>query len=163
MKYFTKEWSLGRFNDKKSEKAANDYIRYIDGIYNRLSPTLKLLAKNISLHDGIFKFVLLDRKNNVLEIEGVFGDLLFSYYNLNLKYNILESIKLINLNEMFSGNKMEILNDEIEIISDEKFSHKFLFDTYQELEILFTDVEMKIKNESSKNFKHQKCQFKEVS
>lgn len=160
MKYFTKEWCLGILNEKKINSIANEYNEYIDKIYYKLPVTLKLLAKNVSLHDGIVKSVLFDKKNNILEIYGIFGDLQFGYFNLGLRYFNVDAINISKVHEIFLNKNIEILNDEIEILSEEKFSHRFIFQTKQEFEILFTDIEITVTNASSKEHKMEICLLK---
>ena len=86
MKYFTKDWCFGKLDDKEYENVERNYQKYIENIYEDLPATLKILIKNINLHDGIIKKGTFLKKENLFELEGIFGDLNFGYFGLTLKY-----------------------------------------------------------------------------
>ena len=73
MKFFTRDWYSGSLPDLEYEKRLNDYADYLDSIYSEMPYTLKLLTKFISLHDGIVRKVIYQRKSKNLIFEILSG------------------------------------------------------------------------------------------
>ncbi len=155
MKYFTREWCSGGLSDEENDRIWEDYKKYIKDIYWKLPFVLKILTNDISLHDGIIKKTYFYVKEGVLEFSGIFGDLQIGYFGLNIKYFDVYKMDTAFLKSLFYKEKAEILYDEIEILPDNKYSHKLIFTNGKEMEIIFNDIELKITNEIPANYKKE--------
>lgn len=82
MEYFTNEWFFSRFSEDHIETAKTEYWSYMDGIFDGLPFTIKLLAKSINLHDGII--IETSREREKLNIDLFCGDLQTGYFLLQL-------------------------------------------------------------------------------
>lgn len=157
MKYFTKEWCSSKLEDQEIEENVKKYETYINEIQKNLPFTLKMLTKSINLHDGIIKKVSYSSEGNSLSIEGIFGDLQVGYFILELLYSNVSKLEKDVLSSVFKGQKLEVLSDEIELISKNLHAHRILFSTNKEIEITFSDMKIKINNSSSENYKKEPC------
>jgi hypothetical protein len=94
-----------------------------------------------------------------LSIEGIFGDLQVGYFNLKLRYLNTYKLEEDILYSVFRDQKVEILSDEIELISKDFYSHRMLFSTNKEIEITFSDMEIKISSSIPESYKKEFCQI----
>ncbi len=160
MKYFTKKWCLGELEDWELNKIMDNYHQYIEEIYPKLPVTLKLMVRSISLHDGFITSAKFLENEEALQIDGVFGDLSFGYFNLRIKYyNIIKINKNI-LKQLFENTKLEVLSDEVKILASEQYSHRIVFSTGKEIEVIFKNLLLEIGNEVSENFRNNRCTLK---
>lgn len=135
------------------------YKKYIDSIYNEILFVLKLFAKSIFFHDGIINKVLFSRENNCVKIEGVFGDLGTGYYSLEIKYKNVHNLNEEVFSSILKNQSKEILSDEIEVLVNHRYAHRFFFSDKTEIEIIFADVDVKIENTSRESYKKSICDF----
>ena len=163
MRFFTKKWHAGNMEDREMNETLNKYNEYITQIYAQLPVTLKILAKSISLHDGFIKNVLFFENQRKIIISGIFGDLEFGYYTLKLKYMDIQLKNLKLMKDIFSNKKLEILFNEIEVLHSNIYSHKFLFSSEKEIEIIFQNLELEIINDIPDNYKISKCLFNVIN
>lgn len=159
MKYFTKEWCFSDLDDHEIEKRLTSYRNYISNIYKNLPFALKLLAKNINLHDGRLMKVSFIQDENLLLLNGIFGDLQNGYYFLEIKYVSISGLNTEELTSIFKDQEIVILSDEIEFFSDNFFSHKMLFSTKKDINIQFKDIQIVIRNATPKDYKKSCCLF----
>ncbi len=159
MKYFTEDWCFGKLDDQEWETIERNYHSYIESIYDSLPVTLKILVKNLNLHDGIIKKISFLKKENAFELEGVFGDLGFGYFGLTLKYNDVIPLNEALLKSTFEDKRLEILSNEIEILDENKYSHKIIFDNGKEFEIKFKNLELKIIESRPESYKRINCKL----
>jgi|GEM_PF-3153532 len=160
MKYFTSEWCWGDLSDNKIREISQNYDNYINRTYSKLLFPLKLLAKNINLHDGIVKKIKLSPSMENLIFYGVFGDLEIGYFNLKLEYKNVRNFNVNVAFDIFSKKIVEIVRDEIEIIEDKNgiiFFHRFIFSNKSQFQIEFSDCSLKIENANAKNYKKKLC------
>jgi hypothetical protein len=158
MKYYTKDWCFGKLSDEEIEKMDQKYNFYINKIYSKLPFTIKLLAKEINLHDGIVKKIKLSPRINVLFLEGIFGDLQTGYFSMEIKYIDIKEID----STTFAGlkdKKIEILSHEFEAVSDKRYVHRMIFSPGDELEIVFSDISINIQNLEPTAYKKSECSF----
>ena len=99
------------------------------------------------------------KKEKTFELEGIFGDLDYGYFNLILKYYHIRSFNEELLKGLFENNKLEILSHEIESQGNNKYAHKIIFDNGKELEVVFKNLELKITDDISKNYKRVSCKL----
>jgi hypothetical protein len=130
MRFFTKEWYFGDLDIHESEEIFKKHRFYVDSIKPKLPAVLRLLAYNINLHDGIIIKVQFSKPSKTLIMEGVFGDLSIGYFKLKFKYKNVSGVLSNQLVNVFRNQVAEILIDEINIISDKKFSHSMIFSSF---------------------------------
>jgi hypothetical protein len=159
MKYFTKEWCFSDLNDREIDKRLVSYKDYISKIYEKLPFALKALSRNLNLHDGRLMKVIFNQKENALLLEGIFGDLQSGYYFLELKYIGISGLSTELLASCFRDQEIQVLSDEIEFISQNHFSHKFLFSTKRDIDIQFNDLQIGMRNAMPKDYKKTCCLF----
>jgi hypothetical protein len=162
MKYFTKDWCFSKLDDQEIEQRLKSYRDYIQEIYIKLPFVLKLLVRNINLHDGKLEVVSFIPDKKALIIKGVFGDLELGYSVLEIKYLMVSNVNVDLLISIFKNQEIEILSDEIEILTEHLFSHRILFSTQKDIDIQFKDIEIKVQNSTPKNYKKLCCQFKVI-
>jgi len=145
MKYFTIQWAKGELSDKEYKKVFTNYWKNLEKIKNELPNRVYFFARNIDLHDGLFKQIKYEGNTN-LEIIITCGDIQKGYSDILLKYTSASIIPDIFTEafEEIQQNKIEILSDEIDI-SNDIFVHRFLIYPFKEFEIYFSGLDfMKI-------------------
>jgi hypothetical protein len=160
MKYFTNDWHFGNLKDKEVGKISKNYWKYIDKIYDTLPFALKILSKNISLHDGILKKLTYFSNRNELILEGIFGDLQIGYFFLKIKYLNLINFDIQHLKNIYSNGFIQILSDEIELLFDKRYCHRMFFSNKNEFEINFSSIELEIIDAISNDYNIQNCLLK---
>jgi hypothetical protein len=160
MKYFTLDWCSGKLSDKETNRVYENYSKYINNIYKELPFTIKILAKNINLHDGIINEIIFYSQNHELIIKCICGDLSLGYYNITLKYLNVSNLNGDKIKECFNGKQIEILYNEIELFENKYYSHRILFNKVGEIEILFNNLELKLANDIHDNYKKNNCLVK---
>lgn len=162
MKYFTKEWCFSDLDDHEIEKRLKSYREYIGNVYEKLPFVLKILSKDINLHDGRIKKASFIKDQNIFVIEGVFGDLQSGYYLLEIKYVNISKLSEDVLVSVFKDQEIEVLSDEIEVFPENYFSHRMLFSTKKEINMAFKDIQIVIRNAAPKDYTKSYCQFKVI-
>lgn len=159
MKFFTEEWCSGKLKTSETKKVARDYQAYLDEIYDELPFPIKLLAKHINLHDGILGEIQYSKSSNMLILNGSFGDLETGYFSLQLKYLGISNFDLNQVASLCKNQKLEILRDEIELLTTGGYSHRLFFAIKKELEIFFRNLEIEIKYIDAKDY-YKICSFR---
>lgn len=159
MKYFTKKWCFGDLTEKAIQDRVDAYKTYIDKIYDELPFVLKVLSKEINLHDGIIKKITLNKDSSILNMIGIFGDAQVGYFVLNIKYVNVSNLNEKNLGSTVNTKNLLILSDEIEKIEGNLYSHRMIFSSKRELEINFEKIEIKIQNANQKQYKMKTCKL----
>ncbi|MCB1108633.1 MAG: hypothetical protein KDK44_03170 [Chlamydiia bacterium] len=140
MKFFTPECDI---DDDLWEERSEAYDAYIDSIYTSLPWPVKVLAAGVDLHDGFFSKAIFSQQKRQLELEGVFGDLEMGYCLIHLIYI---DCSASSLSDVFDGSRQEIIFDEVESLGDHRFAHRMRFDSGKDLDLEFSDLEIKIKS-----------------
>jgi hypothetical protein len=162
MKYFTKKWCSYKLSEEELAQAEKLYEQYINKIFDKLLPSIKVLTKSLSLHDGIIRNVIFNEKNKFLVLSGIFGDLEFGYYSLEIKY-IHSFIDKELLTQVFFNKEVEIIRDEIEMLSDNQFSHSIIFSSKDDIKISFSNLEIKIIDTIATEYNVKKCKLNIIS
>lgn len=152
MKYFTEEWCFGRIKESEIKTISKSYLAYLEGIYEKLPFPIKLLSRQISLHDGILEEIQYNEKNATLTLKGSFGDLQVGFFFLRLQYSGVSDLNLNALSALCKEKKLEILNDEIELLSGDRYSHRIFFAVKREIEILFHELDIEIARIDGKEY-----------
>lgn len=159
MRYFTEEWHKGLLSDEEMDDKIDSYNQYLERIQPKLPFTLKMLTQKTNLHDGIITKVLCNIPKKELIVSGVFGDLQAGYFNMTIAYKNVQNLDILKIKNIFGSKESQILSDEIFLMNQQSFSHNILFSSYRELEIKFTDIELKINSVSPKNYFLKPCEL----
>ncbi|MBA4155756.1 hypothetical protein [Flavobacterium sp.] len=159
MKYFDEKWCFSTISDDEIDARLMMYKQYVDSIYNEIPFVLKLFAKSIFFHDGIIDKIVFSQNNNYLKIHGVFGDLLIGYYFLEINYKNVCVLNEKMLDYIFKNKNKEVLSNEIEVLINDRYAHRFFFSDKTEIEIVFEDVDIKIENTHQRSYKRSICDF----
>lgn len=162
MKYFTKEWCFSNLGDYEIDRISKSYKDYIDSTHAKLPFVLKILAKSLNLHDGRLMKVSYIQNEGSLLLDGIFGDLQTGYFFLQIRYLGVSGLSEEVLRAIFKDQVLEILSDEIELFSENYFSHKMLFSSKNEIDIQFKDIQIGIRTATSKDYKKYACHFEVV-
>lgn len=146
MKYFTRRW-YGDIAEEESTRIRDSYWEYIENISEKLPFAVRILAKNINLHDAILQQFSYDitKKNVFLSCLG--GDLQVGYFVLECTYTQVDHCQP---NDFFIGK--QILSDEIELLEPRSFCQRFLFTDYSETEIVFKELSLSITESTSEKY-----------
>lgn len=142
LKYFTPYWH-GDIPDEEGIVIRDSYWQYIDNISEKLPYPLRMLAKQINLHDAVITKFSYNSKEKSVCLQAYGGDLQVGYFCLDCNYSGVKKY-WNSLGETSSLIQMEILSDEIEILQPQCFSQKFLFVEHNEMEIIFEDVSISL-------------------
>jgi len=141
MKYFTKSWHEGKYSEERIERIRDSYWKHLETIQSRLPESVLFIAKNLDLHDSLFRKITYDSRNKLLFMGLRCGDSKSGYFDFDLEYgNVVIAEHSLNvLNKSIQNPRTEILYDEIDV--QKKMSvHRFLLWPYQEFEIVFSQL-----------------------
>lgn len=146
MKYFTREWCLGEYDDATADSVCMLYEAHLAKIWDVLPDSLKHISKNISIHDGLFSIVLYNRSKRILIIHITCGDLQVGYYDLKLVYNntYIEDAELCAWQGWIMNDDTEIIYDEIDVTHDIRYEHRILLEPEGEMRIVFQELQYSI-------------------
>lgn len=147
MKYFTPLW-YGEvldeeLSDEEATKIRDAYWEYIEKISAQLPFPLRMLAKQINLHDAVITKFSYNSKEKIVFLEAYGGDLQVGYFCLECNYSGVRKY-WNSLGENSSLVHREILSDEIELLHTQCFSQRFLFKKLNEMEIVFENVSISL-------------------
>jgi hypothetical protein len=117
MKYFSEAWIRGDLTDEQWSAVRDAYWARIEELKPQLSPEVRELATNISLHDGLIRRVALDRAARSFSISLRCGDLQIGYFDLDLAYADVD-LNLLDpgvLEAIATDTATELLYDEIDL------------------------------------------------
>ena len=97
-----------------------------------------------------------------LLLDGIFGDLQTGYFFLEIRYLGVSVLSEEILRSIFKDQVLEILSDEIEFFSENHFSHKMLFSSKKEIDVQFKDIQILIRNATSKDYRKYPSQFEVI-
>lgn len=159
MKYYTIDWCLSKLSDHEIDNIYDSYQNYMENIFEKIPFTMKILTRNIDLHDGLIKKVKFYKQSNMLTIYGIFGDLQIGYFLLELSYMQVQNIQPDKLERIFKNQNIEILSDEFELLNTDLFAHRMLFSNGNEIEYIFKNIEIKMSNVIPEYYKKEDCVF----
>jgi hypothetical protein len=144
MKYFTAEWWLHEVEDMEAPRQA--YWRYIDTIRPFLTPALKSLLDDVSLHDAKLRSLSIDTANKKMTM------VLDGYVDpwspdgnrprrFTLVYNGLQSFQVKHTASKALFNT-DLGYHETERLEGGLFEHRILFSSETELVIQYSDLQM---------------------
>jgi hypothetical protein len=154
MKFFTVQWAKGEFPPKKEAEVFTNFLQNLEENKSKLPEKVFLFARNINLHDGLFKQIRYVDESN-LQMTVICGDLQRGYSEISLKY-FSASIDSDIFKKISLACRKDILKDKIEILGDEMglsgagFIHRFLVYPYQEFAICFSGFNFTSKSINSR-------------
>jgi hypothetical protein len=157
MKYFTEEWCFGEIDNDEAEETLKKYKQYISSVFPKMPFVLKLLAKSINLHDGFIEKIEHFSQNLILS--GIFGDLDSGYFKLKITYRNVTGFELTKSSEIFSNKVAEIIRDEIEVMDNKSFVHRFLLSNKAAYQIHFSDCGIEIETAKKTDYRKINCTF----
>lgn len=142
MKYFTQEWASGVLPDEEWQNIPLKYEQHLHSILDRLPESIKELANNTNLHDGLIRRILVNRKNKTIAIELRCGDLQCGYFDIDMEYSGVnfETADLVNLAKIARDRNTELLYDEVDIGENGNYVHRILFHPLNEISIIFSTL-----------------------
>lgn len=146
MKYFTPYW-YGDIPYKEVIRIRDSYWEYIENISEKLPFTVRILAKNINLHDAILQQFSYDITKKNVYVSYLGGDLQVGYFILECTYTQVDHCQS---DHFFIGK--QILSDEIELLESRFFCQRFLFTDYSETEIVFKELSLSITESTSEKY-----------
>lgn len=147
MKYFTPLWYGEvldeQLSDEEVTKIRDSYWGDIETISEQLSFPVRMLAKQIILHDAVVTKFSYNAKERSMFLQAYGGDLQVGYFCLECNYSGVSKY-WNSLGKNGSLIQKEILSDEIEMLQPQCFSQRFLFKKLNEMEIVFADVSISL-------------------
>lgn len=144
MKYFDYECCYEN-PDELFNQQRDQYNFYIDSIYWKLSFPFKLLTKHIGLHDAIIRKIHWQQPTSTIRLTLDCGDSQIGYFQLQLFYKqIHPSMDKKIVNKFSKAESTEINRNEIEILDNGYISHKMIFFSKKEIEVISKDLYLEI-------------------
>lgn len=144
MKYFTEAWRSGDLPDAEVARLQEEYLEYIEQNKSSFPPSIRLLATEVNLHDGLFTAVRVDQAANTISMSVIIGDLQAGYEDLDVKYFGVDFARLSidYLRLLATSDETEFLYDEIEDLGNGNYEHRISFWPDNELSIQFRAAEI---------------------
>lgn len=135
MRYFTRGWATGDYDDAACDRALREYDERLAEIDPLLSDDLRRLSET-SLNDGLIESVVWDPQTRELTLSLVVGGP--EYSTLRLHYEgVFLGRSEDRLRRAALDRETEVLYDEIDVVVDGRFVHRLLFWPREELSIWF--------------------------
>jgi hypothetical protein len=146
MKFFTRAWAVGELSDAAFNETIAEYERHLDGLAPRLPATIRCLARELNLHDGLIRRAVYDRSGRELRLELRCGDNQMGYFDLDLMYfgAILDQADITALQGAARDSETEVWYDEVDLAGDGAFLHRVLFHPSRECEIMFRALGLRL-------------------
>lgn len=142
MRYFTRGWATGDYDDAACDRALREYNERLAQIDPLLSDDLRRLSET-SLNDGLIESVVWDPHQSELTLSLVVGGPEYSTLRLHYAGALLgrseESLRRAALDR-----EAEVLYDEIDVREDGLFVHRLLFWPREELSIWFDRLSLEL-------------------
>jgi hypothetical protein len=144
MKYFTRGWSVGEFDDEEAERIRNSYWQHIRELTPRLPSAVAQLANDISLHDGVIEQARWNSQVKRLTLRLVCGDTR-GLFDVELIYSEAAIGREEILKQCARDRETTILYDEIDVDdADGNYIHRMLFHPMGEISIWFRGLSVKV-------------------
>ena len=154
MKFFTRDWFNGEMPDEEHEKAVPNYWSYFDSISKKFPYNILNLAKEISIHDGLIRKIIVDRTSTSIHLLLRCGNWQVGYFDLDIIYSgVLCNLSDIGAFESLSKNsESEIPYDEFDIESNRLYVHRIIFHPVHEISVTFSSFSYQKVSKSSREF-----------
>jgi hypothetical protein len=146
MKYFTRGWSNGEFDDETSDQMRAAYWDRVKSLRPSMPASVKKLATATELHDAVIDRISWDRRRRNLKLELVLIDDHKPSGSLGatLLYKgvRLSDQKIDLLAERARDRRTEILYDEVDLEEKGNWVHRMLFWPVGEISIWFSSLKL---------------------
>jgi hypothetical protein len=145
MKFLTRDWVNGELSDAEAESLPGRYQQYLAGLLPGLPGSVRQLATELNLHDGLIRSVRLNRISSGVLLALTCGDAQTGYFDLEIHYSSAELAPpdVATLRTVTENADTEILYDEIDV-SDGRYIHRLLFSPEGEIEIRFQSLAIQV-------------------
>ena len=142
MKYFTRQWHSGELSDRAVEAAVTAYRAHIRSIASRLSPSLRFLEREISLHDGLIEKARVSSRSLTLWLR--IGDRQRGYSSICLAYAGVRRTDCLHPSlRQLAISEDEVVSDEIDV-SSQGFTHRLFFSNDVEVTVAFETLVVRL-------------------
>lgn len=146
MRFFTEEWATGGLSDAEYEQRLSAYDEHLAKILSSLTPSARILATSIEVHDALLEEVVLEPARQKLSLSLVCGDLQEGYFDLQIRYLGVDpgSFDRLGWERIAAASKSELLYHELDLSAGDGFEHRFLFHPYREVAIQFRSLSLRV-------------------
>ena len=149
MRFFTPEWHGGDITEAESDAVLAAYQRHVAEILPQLHATVRVLARELALHDARVRRVVVDRPGGEVRVELRCGDRQAGYYDLDLVYldAVVDARDATELAAAARDPRSELLYDEVDVIDgagEAAYLHRMLFWPYRDVEIMFRALSLRL-------------------
>jgi len=141
MRFFTRNVVSGKMADVEVDRVYSAYKQHIGAIVDTSPEDIAELAQT-NLHDGLIRRVVVDHGTHKLLLALRCGDLQAGYIDVDIRYSgitLTPQQSQVLLHRTYD-RRTEILADEIDIFSNGRFVHRLIFWPDEELEIVFSGL-----------------------
>ncbi len=165
MKYFTQEWISGDLTNEEYDHARKEYRSYIDQVKESFPVSIRSLATEINIHDGLFTSVVVDTQKRLLKLELLIGDLQVGYEDLTFKYSDVDFSLLDTslLETLANSSETEALYDEVEDVGNGFYQHRIIFWPRGQLCIQFKKIEIQRVPRKDREIEENNDVFKRIT
>ncbi len=146
MKYFTRGWSNGEFDDETTDQMRAAYWDHVKSLRPSMPASVKKLATATRLHDAVIDRVLWDPRKHNLNLDLVLcrGCNPSGGLGLSIHYRgVRISDQLIDiLAERARDRRTELLYDEVDLEKIGPWVHRMLFWPVGEISIWFSSLKL---------------------
>ena len=144
MQFFTRAWLAGELTDEEYASSLSGYHQHLANISAHLSSQVREFIKVVDLHDGLIRKIVIDHTEKTLGLDLRCGNLQVGYYDVDIQYRGIQLGRpVVAILAGVAQAEGEILSDELDIVDDGGFEHRIIFDSYEEISILFGDLVFK--------------------
>jgi hypothetical protein len=159
MKYFTRGWTAGEYDDEAAEKMRSAYWNRIETLRPSMPGSVAELSTELILHDGLIDRIMWDCRKRCLELKIVcsaqpsgFLGLRFTYSDVEISHQIIELLA-----ERARDRRTVILFDEIDRDDTLIWIHRMLFWPIGEISIWFKSLAISKTSRLDKKWDHVGC------
>lgn len=142
MRFFTRAWCTGGLSEEAWERAPKEYASHLEQLMSTLPVKVQAFAREVNLHDGLFREVVIDRFKSEVTLRLRCGDLQVGYFDLDVTYQgaDLDSIDLAALRAAAEAPGTEILHDELDVHPSGRVIHSIIFSPEHEVSMTFDSM-----------------------
>jgi hypothetical protein len=147
MRFFTRRWATGELPTHESEAVLARYEYHLAHLAPNLPASVRVLARELVLHDARLRHARYDRAGRELRIALRAGDERLGWYDLELVYQgvILDQADVTALTRAAALLEPAIWHDEVDVAGEGHFLHRLLFwPGDEECEVMFRTLALTI-------------------
>jgi hypothetical protein len=146
MRFFTVAFHQDALGPGGPDAVLAAYDRHLDLLAPRLPAPVRVLARELVLHDARVRRAVLDRRGRELRLELRCGDERVGWYDLDLTYlgAIVDAVDVAALAAAARAPNGRVLFDEVDAEPGGAFLHRLLFWPYRETEVMFRALALRL-------------------